>query len=141
MRISRERSDIIEQSAISLKNSPFGEFLGCIEVQANLAITSQSVIDTFKVTPLKPDADVTIHDVAFCHVRFALEYIFVRKERRRGKKAVCHIVKTLVDVNRGFIILDVIILVALVNLCGKVCLLYTSPSPRDLSTSRMPSSA
>ena len=27
--------------------------------------------------------------------------------------------------------------------CGKstVCLLYTSPSPRDLSTSRMPSSA
>ena len=25
--------------------------------------------------------------------------------------------------------------------CGKSCLLYTSPSPRDLSTSRMPSSA
>jgi len=25
--------------------------------------------------------------------------------------------------------------------CVKVCLLYTSPSPRDLSTSRMPSSA
>ena len=24
---------------------------------------------------------------------------------------------------------------------GMVCLLYTSPSPRDLSTSRMPSSA
>ena len=24
---------------------------------------------------------------------------------------------------------------------GRVCLLYTSPSPRDLSTSRMPSSA
>ena len=26
-------------------------------------------------------------------------------------------------------------------LCGYTCLLYTSPSPRDLSTSRMPSSA
>ena len=25
--------------------------------------------------------------------------------------------------------------------CGEICLLYTSPSPRDLSTSRMPSSA
>ena len=25
--------------------------------------------------------------------------------------------------------------------CGSACLLYTSPSPRDLSTSRMPSSA
>ena len=25
--------------------------------------------------------------------------------------------------------------------CSKFCLLYTSPSPRDLSTSRMPSSA
>ena len=27
------------------------------------------------------------------------------------------------------------------NPCAIVCLLYTSPSPRDLSTSRMPSSA
>ena len=27
------------------------------------------------------------------------------------------------------------------NVKSKVCLLYTSPSPRDLSTSRMPSSA
>ena len=27
------------------------------------------------------------------------------------------------------------------NGAGKSCLLYTSPSPRDLSTSRMPSSA
>ena len=29
----------------------------------------------------------------------------------------------------------------LVDLVRKVCLLYTSPSPRDLSTSHMPSSA
>ena len=28
-----------------------------------------------------------------------------------------------------------------VNWVGTACLLYTSPSPRDLSTSRMPSSA
>ena len=28
-----------------------------------------------------------------------------------------------------------------INLASSVCLLYTSPSPRDLSTSRMPSSA
>ena len=28
-----------------------------------------------------------------------------------------------------------------VNLNSQICLLYTSPSPRDLSTSRMPSSA
>ena len=27
------------------------------------------------------------------------------------------------------------------NTAGLICLLYTSPSPRDLSTSRMPSSA
>ena len=32
--------------------------------------------------------------------------------------------------------------VAMGTICGAVtCLLYTSPSPRDLSTSRMPSSA
>ena len=30
---------------------------------------------------------------------------------------------------------------ALVLECNLICLLYTSPSPRDLSTSRMPSSA
>ena len=28
-----------------------------------------------------------------------------------------------------------------ISLLHKICLLYTSPSPRDLSTSRMPSSA
>ena len=28
-----------------------------------------------------------------------------------------------------------------IKLINKICLLYTSPSPRDLSTSRMPSSA
>ena len=27
------------------------------------------------------------------------------------------------------------------HILGTICLLYTSPSPRDLSTSRMPSSA
>ena len=32
-------------------------------------------------------------------------------------------------------------LVALRNAIASTCLLYTSPSPRDLSTSRMPSSA
>ena len=30
---------------------------------------------------------------------------------------------------------------AIVHFCDQNCLLYTSPSPRDLSTSRMPSSA
>ena len=30
---------------------------------------------------------------------------------------------------------------ALRQMCAWICLLYTSPSPRDLSTSRMPSSA
>ena len=32
-------------------------------------------------------------------------------------------------------------LITAANNPGKICLLYTSPSPRDLSTSRMPSSA
>ena len=33
------------------------------------------------------------------------------------------------------------IVAADLNDCSDTCLLYTSPSPRDLSTSRMPSSA
>ena len=37
--------------------------------------------------------------------------------------------------------LDVFATPALVALAEKTCLLYTSASPRDLSTSRMPSSA
>ena len=32
-------------------------------------------------------------------------------------------------------------LMILAGVCLLICLLYTSPSPRDLSTSRMPSSA
>ena len=32
-------------------------------------------------------------------------------------------------------------LISHVSIVGNTCLLYTSPSPRDLSTSRMPSSA
>ena len=32
-------------------------------------------------------------------------------------------------------------LLIVISAMGKICLLYTSPSPRDLSTSRMPSSA
>eukprot|EP00831_Metopus_contortus_P008831 TRINITY_DN13403_c0_g1_i2.p1 TRINITY_DN13403_c0_g1~~TRINITY_DN13403_c0_g1_i2.p1 ORF type:complete len:101 (-),score=19.62 TRINITY_DN13403_c0_g1_i2:122-424(-) len=35
----------------------------------------------------------------------------------------------------------VLILKALFIMLSSICLLYTSPSPRDLSTSRMPSSA
>ena len=31
--------------------------------------------------------------------------------------------------------------ISITVICDKDCLLYTSPSPRDLSTSRMPSSA
>ena len=38
-------------------------------------------------------------------------------------------------------LLMVIIFVLMVFVLIQVCLLYTSPSPRDLSTSRMPSSA
>ena len=42
-----------------------------------------------------------------------------------------------------FIGLGVLILFGspILNLVAYACLLYTSPSPRDLSTSRMPSSA
>ena len=38
-------------------------------------------------------------------------------------------------------IIDKSISIIKTNRGGKICLLYTSPSPRDLSTSRMPSSA
>ena len=42
----------------------------------------------------------------------------------------------------GIVIVGVVIVAAQANSpLAYVCLLYTSPSPRDLSTSRMPSSA
>ena len=47
------------------------------------------------------------------------------------------IATTALGAKAGFAVLWVLILGCLI----KVCLLYTSPSPRDLSTSRMPSSA
>ena len=39
------------------------------------------------------------------------------------------------------IVLDDFVILNHVDHSNEVCLLYTSPSPRDLSTSRMPSSA
>ena len=51
----------------------------------------------------------------------------------RGKKITEAVVQTLRDAGVDFSILG--------NDEGCTCLLYTSPSPRDLSTSRMPSSA
>ena len=49
---------------------------------------------------------------------------------------------------RGAVTIEWVVLTAGVIALGitayvafKICLLYTSPSPRDLSTSRMPSSA
>ena len=65
------------------------------------------------------------------------ELIDLHKDCRKLLKELNSITSD--NVNRRFSILD--------NLLGKIddgvwiCLLYTSPSPRDLSTSRMPSSA
>ena len=41
----------------------------------------------------------------------------------------------------GMVVLEPLAPAWLVETFGDDCLLYTSPSPRDLSTSRMPSSA
>ena len=47
--------------------------------------------------------------------------------------------------NRYFANVEALVLLLLITLVAAglylLCLLYTSPSPRDLSTSRMPSSA
>ena len=48
------------------------------------------------------------------------------------------------EIEKGVIVLILAVHVddmAVAGLKIEVCLLYTSPSPRDLSTSRMPSSA
>ena len=39
------------------------------------------------------------------------------------------------------IIMALLALIGIIMVISSICLLYTSPSPRDLSTSRMPSSA
>jgi len=46
-----------------------------------------------------------------------------------------------VPVALGLAVGPAILALAIGNILGGLCLLYTSPSPRDLSTSRMPSSA
>ena len=56
-------------------------------------------------------------------------YFEARHESMIGKIAVAHVVMNRIEDKRWPN-----------TVCG-VCLLYTSPSPRDLSTSRMPSSA
>ena len=55
-----------------------------------------------------------------------------------SKPSVCHAVATLKD--GGFLTMDEDFSLRLTDI-GRDCLLYTSPSPRDISGSRMPSSA
>ena len=57
------------------------------------------------------------------YLHFCVEYKFIEKERVGS-----NVIYTITD--KGRVMLELF-----------TCLLYTSPSPRDLSTSRMPSSA
>ena len=42
---------------------------------------------------------------------------------------------------KGFTLVELMIVIVIVGILSGVCLLYTSPSPRDIRRSRMPSSA
>ena len=62
-----------------------------------------------------------------------------------GKSTLVNLIAGLVKPDTGYIkILNEVIFESQLKInvpANKSCLLYTSPSPRDLSTSRMPSSA
>ena len=69
-----------------------------------------------------------------------IQYIGDKVTKREGdKRADKQIRKAKKDKNNGMVY--VFELNKRYDIDGDVCLLYTSPSPRDLSTSRMPSSA
>ena len=63
-----------------------------------------------------------------------------------GKSTLVNIITGVLEPDSGRVDLHPSIRVGVLEqqpeyVAGKTCLLYTSPSPRDLSTSRMPSSA
>ena len=57
-------------------------------------------------------------------------------DNNKGKERVANMIKVATLTRKGFMAGDISTVMS-----PRTCLLYTSPSPRDLSTSRMPSSA
>ena len=81
-------------------------------------LEAKNIIKTFPPT-------VALNDVHFCLRPGEIHGLM--GENGSGKSTMCSIVSGIYPYDSGELFLD--------------CLLYTSPSPRDLSTSRMPSSA
>ena len=79
------------------------------------------------------DKSITVEDYEKYSGEFFDKYFYVAKQLGEGAKAE--------DILKIMESLGAVVMKKRMEDEGKICLLYTSPSPRDLSTSRMPSSA
>ena len=84
----------------------------------------------------------------FMHLSCALTCGTCAKQRARGRRHECddigadaHVEGDITAIMESILQRTELGPEVRVRVRGRVCLLYTSPSPRDLSTSRMPSSA
>ena len=106
------------------KNFNFWYFFGSLAI---VVLAMQIITGIFLTMHYKPDADL-----AFASVEYIMRDVpggwLVRYMHSTGASAF-------------FVVIYLHMFRALIYGSYKGCLLYTSPSPRDLSTSRMPSSA
>ena len=91
-----------------------------------------SFLDLKNVTKIYPNGTKAVHETSLSIDEG--EFMVFVGPSGCGKSTLLRMVAGLEEITEGDISLDG-------TLINEVCLLYTSPSPRDLSTSRMPSSA
>ena len=115
------------------------EFLGSHKMEAGLSEVQMNPMCQYSSTgfTLMPQVDVTLRELRFDKIALDLEPLVNLTEAISWAVAVGKIPMQVKDA--GPSLHDVVARWDHSKL--QACLLYTSPSPRDLSTSRMPSSA
>eukprot|EP00831_Metopus_contortus_P074923 TRINITY_DN68499_c0_g1_i1.p2 TRINITY_DN68499_c0_g1~~TRINITY_DN68499_c0_g1_i1.p2 ORF type:complete len:127 (+),score=30.20 TRINITY_DN68499_c0_g1_i1:98-478(+) len=102
-------------------------------VQETVSTQSTWVLPNFRPSQ-KTNSVLQFHDALF-HAEESLS-----RHNIQIKSLLCEFkINTIFQLN--FFFLELFLLRIIINKSFHTCLLYTSPSPRDLSTSRMPSSA
>ena len=102
-----------------------------VEIDKDNLIDVVLFIKTNKDTKFRQLIDITVVDYPERNQRFKLVYLFLSHEF--NQRMILNY-----SINENEVIPS---LTSIFPAANWICLLYTSPSPRDLSTSRMPSSA
>ena len=150
-------SDISSLSSVYFLDLSFNNFMGEIPTELNDLDLYLLKLNNNQFTGTIPPEFCDIDVLDLSYNKFCLPYPECLSEETIGYQnnsecVECSVVLSDLNNDLSLNVMDVILMVGCVlsescdecsdfNEDGSTCLLYTSPSPRDLSTSRMPSSA